>query len=345
MPSVTIDPGVLAVPALSADRDDVYAYVETILDWGKLLDEPWVAIYMTERAVDLLLEEGLYPLRNALKQLFSAKSVIEYDANTLARVAERVLQKTPSFETYFKVREVLFDSLTTEPDLLSIHANSGLVSDLARCILLIAILRTHCRNSVLNHTLIVRRCGDAPIVRVRALIYDIEHTRSDIGDLPTPPEYFEGTILACANFHTLLAIIDETIVWQLSEDLVALKTAVQIATYKSRLERGLDPDWDGIPGFSFGHSFFGTAKAYAQSDSLITRTLRSMVETLDGLNLADTHRLRVGKGGNSPPIVRGEDEAWRRDIDEEYHLHYWKCPDGLVEFASIVTHNDYSIPG
>ena len=27
------------------------------------------------------------------------------------------------------------------------------------------------------------------------------------------------------------------------------------------------------------------------------------------------------------------DLAWRRDIDHEYHLHYWERLDGTVEFA------------
>lgn len=34
----------------------------------------------------------------------------------------------------------------------------------------------------------------------------------------------------------------------------------------------------------------------------------------------------------------------RRDIDDEYHLHYWQCRNGAVEIASIVVHNDFSIP-
>jgi hypothetical protein len=52
----------------------------------------------------------------------------------------------------------------------------------------------------------------------------------------------------------------------------------------------------------------------------------------------------MGKGGNEPQQKRGQDKAWRRDIDYEYHLHYWECDDGSVEFASVVTHNDFSIP-
>ena len=64
------------------------------------------------------------------------------------------------------------------------------------------------------------------------------------------------------------------------------------------------------------------------------------------LNLAATHALREGQGGGSPQRRRSTDgaTAWRRDVDYEYHLHYWECPGGIVELASMGPHNDFSIP-
>jgi hypothetical protein len=40
LPSVTIDAGVLAVPHVDCAKDDAFQYVDTLLDWSKLLDEP-----------------------------------------------------------------------------------------------------------------------------------------------------------------------------------------------------------------------------------------------------------------------------------------------------------------
>jgi len=40
--------------------------------------------------------------------------------------------------------------------------------------------------------------------------------------------------------------------------------------------------------------------------------------------------------------TRGRLKAWRRDIDDQYHLHYWQ--DGeAVELARVVVHNDFRI--
>ena len=73
---------------------------------------------------------------------------------------------------------------------------------------------------------------------------------------------------------------------------------------------------------------------------------KSIAEAADRVNLAATHALRVDQSGGSPHRRRSADRAaaWRRDVDDEYHLHYWECVDGMLELASIVPHNDFSIP-
>jgi hypothetical protein len=349
MPSVTIDTGILAVPPLTATADQAYEYVELLVDWSRLLDEPWVAIYMSERASDVLNEEHLYPLRNALRPLFSARGIVEYDVNTVATLAERLLKMAPGFETFFRVRDVLLDDdggLVTEPDLLAIHTAPGLVSELGRCVVLIAILRNHCCPPMLDHTLIIKPCPGATTVHVRALVHDPDHSRDDIAELPKPPQYLEGTILVCRNFKELVSCIDEAAVWQTAQDDAGLRLAVQIALYKSRLRDGREPEWEDVPPFSLGRQFVHTVREHCRDNpaALIARILRAMVETLDGLNLADVHALRTGVGGGNPPRKRGEDRAQRRDIDRQYHLHYWQCENRSIEFGSVVIHDDCSIP-
>ena len=347
MPSVTIDTGALVAPPLSASPEDVHQYIQSILDWRRLLDEDWVKIYMSERAPEILFEDGLYPFRESLKQLFTSKGIIQYDVNTVARVTDHLLQITPTFEKFFRVSDVLASELTTNPDLLSFSITKNLASDLARCIVLIAILRGHCLNTALDHTLIMRYAPDAQSIEVRALIHEFEHLRDDMEPIPMDPEYFEGTVLVCNSFRSLVLSIDETAIWDAAQDEVGIDLAVRIALYKSRIDRQLEPEWDNLGLFVLGRRFFETAKACCRVNpgSFPRRVLRAMLETIEGSRMEDTHALREDIGGNVPQRTRGEDKAWRRDIDYEYHLHYWGCEDGTKEFASVVSHNDFSIPG
>jgi hypothetical protein len=68
-----------------------------------------------------------------------------------------------------------------------------------------------------------------------------------------------------------------------------------------------------------------------------------VAEAVDQLNLADTHALRKSGAARAAQVTRGKDTAWRRDIDHEFHLHYWESEDGGIELASVVPHNCFDI--
>ncbi len=346
MPSVTIDAGVLAAPTELGSVDDAHRYVETLLDWSKLLDVPWVAIYMSERASEALFADGLYPLRDQLRRLFAASGIVEYDVNTVATVVDRLLQLTPSFEAYFSIRDVLTENLTMEPDVLRLCSGTRLQSDLARCVVLVAILRQHCQESVRDHSLILRHAAGR-IIRVRALIHDLEHDRTDLGAAPVAPQYFDGDVLVCDDFRGLVECLDEAAILLKATDDVGVAAAIRIALYKSRLARGAAPEWDDVPVYRVGHAFRLSFQGIHPTQPLAIRLLRGIVETLEQTNMVATHWLRTGPGGNDTQRERESDQAkaWRRDIDCENHLHYWCCEDGSVEIASVsFPHNDFTIP-
>jgi len=73
------------------------------------------------------------------------------------------------------------------------------------------------------------------------------------------------------------------------------------------------------------------------------RALRAIVETIDQLKLEDVHALRQSDSGGASQRVRGHDKGWRRDIDREYHLHYWEGSGG-IEFGWMGPHNDFQLP-
>ena len=345
LPSITIDAGVLAVPHSTCAIDDAFQYVDTLLDWSILLDEPWVAIYMSERAPEALFADSLYPLREQLKELFNTHGIVEYSVNDIAKIADRLLAITPSFETFFRVKDVLSEHLETYPDVIRLTTHGGLQSDLARCITLIAILRKHCSQPLGGHSLILRK-APKQLIQVRAQIHDLEHERDDLLALPCPPEFFEGDVLACDNFQGLIECLDESSILIGATDDFGVELSLRIALFKYALVEGEAPDWGSVFLPSIGTEFRETCQRCCtdQGDSLPHKILRASVETIRGQNLPAVHALRTGSGGDDPQRLRGSDKAQRRDIDREFHFHYWDCANGTVELASVVYHNDFSIP-
>jgi hypothetical protein len=182
---------------------------------------------------------------------------------------------------------------------------------------------------------------------VRALITLVEHQRTDLDATPAPPEYFEGDVLVCDDFRGLVECLDEAAILMKATDEVGIGAAIRIAVYKARLARRGAPEWDDIPRHRIGHEFRLSFQRLHTTQQLAARLLRAIVETLEQTDMAATHWLRAGLGGDDPQRVRGIDhaKAWRRDIDRKHHLHYWICEDGSVEVASVsFPHDDFTIP-
>jgi hypothetical protein len=96
--------------------------------------------------------------------------------------------------------------------------------------------------------------------------------------------------------------------------------------------------------FSVGLDFISSAQAlgFMHDPRKINKLLRVCGDLASGRNLADSHSLRVGKGGNDAQRMRNDWRAWRHDIDDEFHLHYWR-QSNRIELANVVVHNNFDI--
>ena len=345
MPSVTIDAGALAVPPHNVSAEDAHSYVISILGWSRLIDCSWMEVNMSQCSSEALVKDGLFPFYPQLRKLIADTGIENFDANTVNTVILKLLaQSQQTFEEYFGVSNVKSEELCVSPDILCLSVGDALRSDLSRCLILTAILRKCSRKSVHSHALVLRH-APSQVVNVRAVIKEIQHDRSDLGDLPVYPEVFEGEVLTCDDFGGLIECLDGASMLASAQDKMGISAAVRVALFTSRLKRGERARWDELPKFRVGDNFLATAlKACRREGALPGKILRAMVETLDGLNLDYVHALRSGEGGGNPQQIRGKDRAWRRDIDPSHHLHYWSCADRIVELADVsFPHDDFSI--
>ena len=347
MLSVTIDTAVFAPPGIDAPADDVHGFVATLLEWRDAMDEEQVGVYTSKFAPAVLMKCGLYPLRPQLRELLARAQVFEYDANTVAVLAETLLGRSAKIEDALGIDDVLVDDLTIKPDIFAGHAPVTLREEAERCAVVVSIVTQYCNESLIHgHAIVIRAHDFGAAVRVRGVLQDVEHYRNDLSGLPMAPEYFEGSALVCSSFHRLLMSLDEVAVLRAATAEDNVRAAINLALYKQHVTLGRPRDWQDLPDFLIGHEFFASLEAHhvMSGTALAEKVIRAVIETICHENLAATHWLRKGKGGSDAQRMRGKDAAWRRDIDYEYHLHYWECEIGVVELALLVVHNEFSIP-
>ena len=347
MLSVTIDTAVFAPPAIDSTAEEVHRFVTTLLEWKDAMDDDRVDVYTSRFAPGVLMNCDLYPIRPQLKDLLRRAEVVEYDANTIAVLAETLLGKSAKIEDALGITDVLVEDLTIDPDAFSNHAPPDLRQEAERCAVVISIASQYCSEPIIQgHAIAIRAHDFGSAIRVRGLVQDIDHQRGDLAGLPMAPEYFEGGAFVCSSLHRLLTGLDETAVLRVATAESHVRAAISIALYKRRVVGGHRTAWQDLPKFMIGREFVGSLQQHhvSSGSGLAERLMRAVVEAIDHENLAATHALRKGAGPNDPQRMRGKDAAWRRDVDYEYHLHYWECHAGYVELALLVVHNDFSIP-
>jgi len=345
--SVTIETAIFAPPPTDSSSDLVRRFVETLLEWKEASDDQRLEVYTSKFAAEVLMTCKLYPMRPHLKEVLARADVFEYDANTVAVLAESILGRAPTIEDKLGISYVLSSDLTLDPDVFLDHAPPELREDANRCAIVLSLANRFANEPMLRgHAIAIRTAKVGTAVRVRCLIDAIEHTRGDLAGLPIPPEYFEGSTAVCSTFHDLIMSLDETQILRTATDETQVAASFRIALYKRFVSQGNPVRWQDLPIFSMGREFVNSLKNHhvMSGSGLAERLIRAVLETICRDKLDATHALRIGRGAGDAQRTRGTDLAWRRDIDHEYHLHYWESKGGATELAILVVHNEFGIP-
>ena len=349
--NLTVDATALVVPDRYDSRNEVHRYVESLLAWSDLLDSSWISVLMSDRACVALADDGVFPLRIQIRELILSHGLVEYTINDVMTVINRLLQQPISFERHFGIEKVEVKCCVVEPD-ISRFTTGQVRLNLENCLASIVFLQHHNAKNIVNHILAVRK-SSTDSVEVRTSLWKLKISQGDSSVFLDGPRSFKGSVKVCDEFSGLIQSVDEEWILGHATNPSDVELAIGISVYKFRSSQGEVIDFREFQTICFdrwcvGSQFLARLQASIRGvgSSLIGPILRALIETIDGVNLSDTHRLRINKYGSSPQKIRKDDGAgaWRRRIDREYRLHYWKLPNGITELASVNPHNDFSIP-
>jgi hypothetical protein len=268
-----------------------------------------IDVYTSVHAPEVLGDCDLYPIRPRLKELLRQAAVFEYDANTVAVLAETILNHSAKSEDLLGISDILVDDLTIDPNYFASHSPTALRDEAQRCAAVVSLAGRYLDEPSLRcHAIAIRAMDVGAAVRVRGIILEIAHSRDDLGGLPMAPAYFEGSTVVCSSFHHLLMTLDEVGILRWAKTAIHVATAVKVGVYKKFASTGNALPWEDLPEFEIGDSFFSSLDAHhVSTDSdLAEKVLRAIVETICHEKLGATHALKKGGGGNNPQRMRGK---------------------------------------
>lgn len=340
MTNIFIDPYILAYPSEddSPTSNELERYLENILSWRNLKDFHLTDIFTSKQASDILIEYNNYPYWDSLKATLTKTGLNEYyQPRDIIEVIEGLLQLR-SIEEKLNLIDVLFDDVEIDPDDYLAQRPIVYTNEFKKILLLMS-LDSHLNLDYDN--LLISRDVEQKKISVKGEIHFCEF--SEEKNVLVFPLLIESNCTLCSHISELLLNICPSSLWRKSKNMGDYKEILNIFINQRLIKMGQDVD--NIPRWKIGEKFIDSCRSlgFLHQESKINSLFRACADTILSHNLNSTHALRINEGGSSPQVTRSEDKAWRRDIDYEYHLHYWQTIDG-PELASVVVHNDMVIP-
>jgi len=214
-------------------------------------------------------------------------------------------------------------------------------------LLLVALLGQYCGCAPSDPLVFAGRGPNAPDnVRVSGTIEAYDFNAERTAAVGAPPVRVEHSIRRCSRLEHLLPESMPPRAWARASTIAEAAAAVRLAWARATGYTDLLSLANDAPMFTLRPEFMESARSngFAKDEAKITRLIEHMVDALRQERMGQVHALRRGRGARTGQVRRGADRAWRRDIDYEYHLHYWTGPNIGVEFAKVAVHNDFQIP-
>lgn len=331
--TVAIDPELFAI-AGNLNAEALETFVEGLLAWSSVLGDIPANALLSNRAIEALAADGSYPHYSHLRNCIAQAGFSEvYSATTLSSVIERLIRRLEALETAYLIEDITWD-------VFSWALTDGQTSEVA---------------DVLRRTGAIIAIGsDGNEFVCVGGVYPPDRNRREqvsIHNLLVQP--VDENLTEHALVETLVDTVNSTEFMMRLDPVMFLRDGdarIAIALELHRRRQGQEQNFefaDLIHSFSVGPNFVPSIVAHGFGDdpAQFERIISACADAVLSENLRKVHGLRAGKGPEETQISRGRDLAWRRDIDYEYHLHYWQEPGGKPHFADVVVHEEFRITG
>lgn len=311
MYNVIIDPSCLKPDAEEINDEVVNQFVELLLDIGDMQNYNFINSLVPAEFFETNFTEEL--------NIFNLPSYIsgnDYSGNDFVRILNYLTQAVVDFKA--EENKLDFSSLSIKS--VDGDTDFSLSESLLKGFIISNIFKGH--------------------TFLRSKWHARFQCYSEVQDLEEKEVYhYEEFLKLCTSTNQILKEVDFVDLWKGASTRVTYEEIIQVY-FSLRIYHEKMREW------SLGRDFFENLRKYGfhTESTKIKALLKAMllVVQTDEPN-RKAHKLRISKSGGAPAIVGPLGTGMRMDIGYEFHLHFWEKQNQVV-FASINTHNDFSIP-
>ena len=345
MTNIFVDPFLFACPRLDEGEEIFQAYISDLLEWKDLNDCKWANIFILRETHTILAEQNNYPLWDDLKR-FIRKYEIDYiQPDAIVTLVNSFLDKFAHIESSLEIVDILPDKIITEPT-DHLRNRTQIYSDIYCKTLIYMSLKTQlCNEKNTEQLIITTGIEKNTNLKIIAELNFIEFENEAENNMKiTCPLQIREEFTGSKNYEGLLLAINPILMWMNSDNNQSYIMSIIINNFILNQDLDLRIRLTDLANFELCKGFIPSVKGHGFNhiEEKIKALLRSISELILGINFHKSHALRMGRGGNDPQIEVNNYKAWRRDIDYDYHLHYWTHRDKF-KLSCIVLHNDFSI--
>lgn len=340
---VGIHVGVFSLLETASNSDDFHRQIQLVDDLLQLHREADVRFFVGPDFFDSI-DESIFDVAR-IQYALKVFDIYEWSAMDLSTSICSILEQVSSIRELFDISYVIADPVDLDPDILLNCHGSGAKDELRSLVIMMAFLQQFMPSLVGGLFAFVGGVSTTSTV-VRAHLRDIDPKRPDLfqlkGDrgvelnqaLSVAGDFWTSLEHVINRFRDHESMSDDRIEWHVV----------------SAVRRTCSSEWTLAEircQFCFGKRFCDSVRQIVctRGRSTLDKIVRAVAETIVRERERDTHPLRIDRGGGSRDLIRDCDgaKAWRRDVDRDVHLHYWKLGRRRVELSKVGPHNDMGI--
>lgn len=329
-------PGFVEMPAHTDGAAAIDDYIRRLLDFAAMKNARALQFISSLRMMNALTELGRYPFFHHVQTLLRQNGLDAYSAQDINSVLQSIFVNGPCLETVSGIDDVLSSGEAFSPQLDECGCSAVMRDEAVRLLLTVALWKS-CDDK--QCPVIGIKVPQVTSILSKATIEIVASERTF--DVPIS---LQQELLAAGSLAAVVAHVDVVEMLTSANDREQCADACRIAVLRDLLREDSSATFMDVPDFVVRSEFVDSMDLFSfrRVRGRAERMMRAIVDVVRGRNLSQGHPLRVSAGGGADNLYRGDDLAWRHDVDREFHLHLWRCSTG-PEFVKIVNHEDFSI--